>query len=363
MNPSSQPPTTTQPSDPKPTDTPPPPVGENLSIETMRALAEAYHARSFTEQQPVDDSDYGYTFNKADSAMQFGVAEYVSNQQGFAVTHSIATFRAAETAGMSYRRPIDTISNKDVESEKLVPAHLYIDVIDITVPYILPHVVIASKVPGLLGALLQSFIPQIKPAGTSTVRLEGDFSEFVYALTNKGEDVTAFTYLAPDVMELALPISRSVTVEWIGNHIYLYYSSQDATLIGNGFNTELTGAIHEKMLQTGLAIADKLGKNARPGRVLEWPVKRMPRTQATATILGILLLLFSGPLAFASLFVSYMVWPPLTAVIALVILALIGLLAVRLVKAKKLRDKYELRYGKYAKNIDVPNPETSDFAK
>lgn len=317
----------------------PPPIGKDLSLETMRALAVKYGALSFTEQQLVDDSDYGYMLNKQDSTVQFGVSEYRSSQEGFNVTHSIATFFPAEL--------------KALTGMNTAPAGVYYnDVIDITVPYLLPHMVISPKLSGPITAFISGLVMQPKPAGLTSVRLEGDFSEFVQTTVLKGEDVTAFTYLAPDVMEKALLVSKTITVEWIGNHIYLYYRQPEAVGISGEFNTHLNGTLHEKMLQAGLEIADKLGKNARPARVLEPPVKQMPR-QTTGSLIGIFTTFLGLPILFFITLSSFSTGSPL-GIVGLIIIAIISIRPfVKMAQSKKLMKKYEQRYGKYAKNVET----------
>lgn len=320
-----------------------PPSGPNLSIESMREIATRNGAISFVEQTLTDDTDYGYLLNKEDAALQFGAATYTTSQYGFSVTHSIASFIPKSLLAVS-----QAINTQNVPSQQKINA-AYVDVIDITVPYILPHLLISPKVSSPFSAFIGGYVRQSKPVNATSVRLEGDFSDFVTTLAVKGQDVTAFTYLAPDVMDILLPLSKTITVEWIGNHIYIYYRQDTVAVLSQEFNTPITGEMHEKLLRAGLLIADKLGKNARPGRALEWPIAKIARPNTGISILFSLLF---------PIFITFCIIPALALgafVAAGVLVGILLLISLRsivaAIRAAHLLKKYTQRYGQLNQNI------------
>lgn len=309
----------------------------------MRDIAIAHNASSFQDSKPVDSSDYGYLINPRDSRWEFGISTYQTPYQGFSVTHSIAAFQPSEVAGAG--------------SGGIV----YQPVIDITVPFLLPHVVITPKVRSTGLAIVQSLFPKSFQnfKGAVEVRLEGDFSDFITAHTLEGQDVTAFIYLAPDVMEETLMTAKTITVEWIGNHIYLYYTLPSIMLAPSGSNTALTKSIYENFLRTGLEIADRLGKNARPGRTLQTPIPTMRRHSTQDIGLALMrpiLLLFFLPVVL-TVFLAFAGLPSLFMfiVMSLVFIFIFTYIPMRImvatVKNNRLSKRYEAQYGKYQKNI------------
>lgn len=319
------------------------PHGPGLTIDSMREIAQRNGASTFVEQLATDESDYGYLLNPKDSALQFGVATYQTAHHGFSVTHSIAAFIPSELLLLANRYSSDSSINSHA---------YYSDVIDITVPYVLPHMIIAPKVSSPGSAFLGSLFNLQTSKGATDVRLEGDFSEFINARTVKGQDVTAFIYLAPDVMDSLLPLAKTITVEWIGNHIYIYYRQDKVSIVNPEFNTPISGKMHEKFLQAGLQIADKLGKNARPARVLDFPIAKIGRSRPKFSFSFFTLFQIIAFLGFmpALLMGNYI----LGVIFAIIILPKLTLGIVASMRAAHLSKRYNLRYGHLNSNIDLP---------
>lgn len=314
------------------------PIGEGLSLDSMRQLAAHYGATSYVDRTFVDATDYGYLMNPNDAAGQFGVSTYKSAHNGFDITHSMVAIMPKEARAGSH-------------SSNGMPA--FIPVIDITLPYSLPHMIMTPKMEGALSTILSTFTTKRSFYGVRKVRLEGDFSEYLDVYVGKDEeDITPFVYLAPDVMDEALKIADTVIIEWVGNHIYIYYRPNKTGFMRE-YNTMVTGLMYEKMLRTGLTIADRLGKNARPIGSTKPPTLSITRMNVfTGIIIPILvagIILYNVSRGF---FHGLMTQDLLLSAITGGILGVVVLIiAGRLVRAARLRRKYYMRYGKTGGNI------------
>jgi ABC-type multidrug transport system fused ATPase/permease subunit len=262
----------------------PPPVGLNFSIEMMRQIATRNNAVSFIDQQPTNGSDSGCMINRDDSAMQFGVATYVL-QSGIQITHSVASFLPSEMRDYA-------------QQGGSAPIYFYNDVIDIALPYYVPHMIVFSRLnEGFVQPLLATSAPFYSPSVASRIRLEGDFSEFVDTYTPPNEDIAAFVYLVPNVMELLLKRASRFTVEFVDNHIYLYFRQEKAAQIALGYNTNITVESYEHTLRTGFEIADSLARAGRPLQQATQSTTRIPRPSAMAALGSALKPLFIGFIA------------------------------------------------------------------
>lgn len=244
----------------------PAPIGQDLTIETMRVLAQKYNARHFVEEMPTDASHNGFLLNPDEARRQFGVATYEIGQ-GITLTHSIASYVSADVA-----------TQYAVTSSPETPVPIiYNDVIDISLPYSIPHMIIYPRFSqGFWATLFSSDAPLYPKHVATRVRLEGDFSEFVDVYTPVGESVDAFVYLVPNIMELVLEKATDVTVEFIGTHIYIYYRPPKAVATTPGHTTYITGTMHESVLKTALAIGDRLVRASRPAQEAPESLVRMP---------------------------------------------------------------------------------------
>lgn len=224
------------------------PFGSNFPLEAVREIAVRYGAKSFVEWQPTDRSDNGYLLNPNDTPNQFGVATYETSN-GFVLTHSIADFIPA------------SVRNLQGLSGGGSPA--FVNVLDISVPYFLPHVIVTPRI-------YEGFTRFLATKGLRSgplVELEGGFSDFVYVTTAEGQELDAFVYLAPNIMEVLLTKGTRFTVEFVSDHIYVYYQDNQIHALKRGENSHFTPEIHEDFIRQGLAIADLLARAARPAKL------------------------------------------------------------------------------------------------
>lgn len=257
---------------------PVPPRGPDFTMETMRAIAQRHGAISFTEHIQTDASDVGYLVNPADTPNQFGVSTY-QTAAGFIVTHSISDY-VPEKMRKMYTRYATQSTPTSAQLAPMVPA--YVEVLDITVPYQLPHVIVLPRLYMGFARFMQPKNPLWNKKEATPVELEGDFSEFVAAFTPKGEEIDAFVYLAPNLMELVLRRGTNFIIEFTGNHVYVYYRQSDMGKVDTsaGHNTYITAELHEQILETGLAIADSLARAARPASEPTHTTPMMPKPSA-----------------------------------------------------------------------------------
>ena len=152
------------------------------------------------------------------------------------------------------------------DNERTLSQPAYVSILDITVPYQLPHAIVTPRLyAGFLARILNAPNYSGWKNDVEAVKLEGDFSDFIDAAVVKGEEKTAFLYLAPNIMEILLTKGINFTVEFIGNHIYIYYREPGASSIeGAGSNIAMTPEKHEQILRSGLEISNSLKRASRP---------------------------------------------------------------------------------------------------
>ena len=243
---------------------PKPPVGQNgFGLATMREIATRYNAVRFDEWLPTNVSDYGYLLNPQDTPNQFGVS-YYDMGEGFSVTHSIADFI-----------PVEVRASRNFNAATAIAG--YTSVLDIAVPYNLPHAIVAPRVLRGIAGLFNPVRHNPWGRSVSVVQLEGDFSSFVDAGVAKGEEAGAFLYLAPNIMELLLRRGLEFTVEFIGSHIYVYHTPGSVQVASGGGNMKMSPEEHEYILREGLAIAHALVRAARPAYTASQQQVRIPR--------------------------------------------------------------------------------------
>lgn len=165
--------------------------------------------------------------------------------------------------------------------------YYYVNVIDIALPYHVPHVIAFSRLnQGFLSSLMASDKPYFDKSIASRVELEGDFSQFVDVYTTPGQDINAFVYLAPNIMELVLRRASEFSIEFIDNHIYITFRQQKAAIIRPPANTSVSAKLHEHTLQLGLEVGQTLARAARPAsQQSSQPAAKIPRPDAFGKIL------------------------------------------------------------------------------
>lgn len=88
----------------------------------------------------------------------------------------------------------------------------------LTLPRVLPHMVIDSLVEGVG----QSTLP-IEFDASQRITLEGDFSKYFHLYAPDSYGVTALTILAPDAMQTLLESAAYCDMEIVGNEVYFYW--------------------------------------------------------------------------------------------------------------------------------------------
>lgn len=319
--------------------TPIPPVGQRgFTLATMQETAARNGATSFTEWVQTTPSDYGYLLNPKDTPNQFGVSVYdIGN--GFTVTHCVADFIPHEV------RATATHDQRHTAHQTTGGSASYVSILDISVPYHLPHAIVSPRVHDGVNGLFNP--PSFNPWGkeVSLVQLEGDFSEFIDAGVVKGEEPNAFLYLAPNIMELLLTRGIDFTVEFIGTHIYVYYMPRKAHVLPEG-NMKMTPEEHEQVLREGLAIANYLTRAARPASTIsKQPVQIQRRSVWSLLFSAFYPILILPPLAIILLIIA-----PFTFGISLVLAFLVFIASIvvyvrRWIIHRRRYTRYTQRYG------------------
>jgi hypothetical protein len=327
-----------------------PPVGPDFNMDTIKSLAQANHAVAYVEKQPTDTSDSGMLINPDDSDTQFGVATY-ELPNGFIMTHSVASYMPA-----SMKRAYENAVARGQQSGNS-PTVYYNDLIDITLPYYVPHVLVTPRLnSGILQSMFATNAPIFPKNVAKRIKLEGDFCEFIDAYVPINEDISVFTYLAPDIMEIVLEKLTEFTIEFVDNHVYLYYRPQKATTVSPEFNTHLTMDAHKLILQVGLSLGTKLSNTTRPLKEATKGSSRLGKPRFgfyfwsfSVLILPIMVLLFSptitidtpSPNVLNSFFGLFnIVTRPIVA-----LLLFFSIATYRYQSQKRRMDRYLARYG------------------
>ncbi len=324
-----------------------PPVGTDFNMDNIKELAMQNHAISYVERQPTDGSDSGLLVNPDDSEMQFGVATY-KLPNGFTMTHSIASYYPA-----ALRQAHEGALQKG-QTDEAKPMVAYSDVIDISLPYFVPHALVVPRLNSGIQALMATDKPVYPNDVATRVKLEGDFSEFIDAYVAAGDDINAFIYLAPDIMEIVLEKLTSFTIEFVDNHVYLYYRQQNAVLAGSAINTYINMEIHKLVLQVGLSIGNKLAnitkpleQNRREAFKFGKPVASFYIWTFSFIIAPVLMIFTFYTVRVGTISSSGEIVPiiPLPISLSLVTLTPVFILLSRYISQKQRLNRYRMRYG------------------
>lgn len=123
-------------------------------------------------------------------------------------------------------------------------------VMEITLPRILPHLVIDSLVEG--GNGLESTLP-ITFDKSQRMQLEGDFYKYFNVYAPDSYSISALTIIAPDVMLTLLQHASLCDIEVVGNKLYFYWPEMAYTRADykNAFSTveNILDKIGDKLVQ------------------------------------------------------------------------------------------------------------------
>lgn len=311
----------------------------NLDFDSLKQVAHDHGSTGYVESRPTDTTESGYILNPGYSQYQFAIAEYDMGN-GYTFTHSLAT----------YMPPIANNPNRSVQ-ENLAGARL-INVIDINLPYHVPHALIVPRV------YMDATTRFINPLGSAysrhvakRVQLEGDFSEFVDVYVPPDEDISAFQYLAPNVMELLLQRQMmDVTVEFVDMHVYLYFMPRKATFTPLG-QPAVSVEEYSRAQAMGSIVAQSMVRAARPSKQSFAPLRRLPHPSLLRTLVFKQPIMIAFLLTFAAPFLGvfgFTVLPVLLLSVLAGFLSMpiaIALHMYRMRVHKKRLIRYRQRYG------------------
>jgi hypothetical protein len=273
---------------------------EGLTFEKLVALAEDTGAQKVSYFEALTADDKSIYNNSSVSTGKYFVLEYLVNVPGV-LTEPVVV--------KNYLSPFNPFVNVAVPTTKNVNgqtvtvdkagASAWVAVLDIKIPYRVPHVLInnmtaensMSKV-GLAGFFRTKF-----PLGNiaQSVKLEGPFSKWFEAVSMKGEDLSVFTVLAPNLMESLMTATIETNIEFVNNHVYIVKTEGKAKRIQGPNNMGVPMSNYTLLMGYGLSNASLFVRASRPAATVV-PTETFTalfRKQAILTVIRLLVVVMA----------------------------------------------------------------------
>jgi hypothetical protein len=163
-----------------------------------------------------------------------------------------------------------------------------VQVFSIKLPYNVESIYVESRTNITLNNVLG--VSSVAFKESERVDLEGDFSTFFRVYIPKGEEVNAFTILAPNIMVLLLEQAGDYDFEFAGNRIYFYQTFKAIS----GATTPIKATTYKDLLEFGIKSAKSVVRTSRPVMVKDnfTPMWELYGTNGLVTILILLVFAF-----------------------------------------------------------------------
>jgi hypothetical protein len=158
--------------------------------------------------------------------------------------------------------PQDTISGSVGTNVKLT-TRMQVQVFSINLPYAVENLYVESRTNLTINNILG--LSSLAFKSSDKVRLEGDFNYFFKAVVPKGEQLNAFTILAPNIMLHLLADGGDYDFEFSGSKIY-FYKLPSVIVAGT---IPLTRVSYNQMLAFGVKTAQMLARASRPAKITD----------------------------------------------------------------------------------------------
>lgn len=258
------------------------PFGENmyhsdeLTFEGIMKLAKETGAQKvayFHQNTPADTSVYN---NLQLGVGKYFVIEYLIAMEGV-LENPVVVRTFLSPFNPFFGKQKGSSSSQDSEVHKRnVNDSAWVVMFEILLPYNVPHVFVSNKTgeSSLSRSGIAGLLPTQIPLGgiAENVTLEGPFSKWFSTITAKGEDLSAFMVLAPNLMESLISSPVDAQVEFGGTSIYLTKLDGAVKRILGPDNIGVSQSNYMELLEYGLANTKMLVRASRPAAEVQ-PMK------------------------------------------------------------------------------------------
>lgn len=209
-----------------------------------------------------------------------------------------------------------------------------VQVFVVTLPFEVEDLYVESKTNMTLNNILG--LSTVVFHDTKRVQLEGDFNSFFRVYVPEGEEINAFTILAPNVMLNMLKNAGNYDFEFSGNKVFFYRTFS----YFEGGRINLSKKDYENLLAFGMGAARSMARAGRPAKVTENNNTKMWElygTKNTASYFAMVALTLLSVLLVFLCFVIPLLWP--VAIILLIVFAF------KYLRLKSKRRKLLASYG------------------
>ena len=224
-------------------------------------------------------------------------------------------YYTADYFPLIYANMPQNLITTSAESGAQLTTRMQVQVFSIDLPYTVENLYVESRTNVTINNVLG--LSSLAFKDSEQVRLEGDFSYFFKAIVPKGEQITAFTILAPNIMLHLLADGGDYDFEFSGSKIYFYKTPN----IIVGGTVPLNQSAYNQMLAFGIKTAQTLARASRPAKIADttstpqmWQLFGMSKVRLVATIWMMIL----GFMFIISSITLPLLWP-LAAIVALVV--------------------------------------------
>lgn len=147
----------------------------------------------------------------------------------------------------------------------------------IALPYTVPHVFITPRLLHGIGAIFSPGRVLFDNKAVERIHIRHYFSKFIDTYAPKGQDLTAFLYLGPDIMNIILYEGAHFTYEFVGDRIFVYHYLSNVRVIKGSVDPQdfLAARIQNDVSNLQDDFIAQLIRTARPAATTAPPLYTM----------------------------------------------------------------------------------------
>ncbi len=126
---------------------------------------------------------------------------------------------------------VSSSSTKGKSLHDTVGGASYQTVMTIALPFHIPHVLIFSRVFRGFARIFQPSRIQFNHPRPKRIKIRHEFSKFINVHAAPDQELTAFLYLAPNILDVLLHEGRMFTYEFIGDRIFVYHAPDRVVVV------------------------------------------------------------------------------------------------------------------------------------
>jgi len=258
---------------------------DELTFDVAVARAKETGAQRITYFEANTDADTSVYNNSLLGIGKYFVTEYLVNMPEVSLEPvTVRSFLSPFNPFFSQQQTAYT----ENPATKKVNSSAWTTMFEISLPYNVPHVFVAnmtgentlSKI-GIAGLLPATNLKAGET--TETVTLEGPFSKWFTTVTAKGENLSAFMVLAPNLMDSLMSFPYEAQVEFAGKKIYLTKLDGKVKQIHGVDNIGVGMSQYTSLLDYGLKQSKLLVRASRPAGEVQ-PMKTFTNLIAGAAL-------------------------------------------------------------------------------